>query len=55
MSIWRLADQWEAPPAVGAITLGEGNTPLVRSRCLGLELGLRNLWFKLEGSNPSGS
>lgn len=55
MSIWRLASHWDAPPADGAITMGEGNTPLVRSRRLGPELGLRHLWFKLEGANPSGS
>lgn len=34
---------------------GEGFTPLVRSRRIGPELGLQRLWFKLEGSNPSGS
>lgn len=55
MSIWRLAGQWDAPPEAGAVSMGEGNTPLVRSRRLGAELGLNNLWFKLEGANPSGS
>ena len=37
------------------ITLGEGHTPLVRSRWLGPHLGLRDLRFKLEYVNPSGS
>jgi threonine synthase len=37
------------------IDLGEGNTPLVRSRNIGLELGLPNLYFKLENLNPTGS
>ena len=37
------------------LTLGEGNTPLVRSRQLGKILGLDNLYFKLETGNPSGS
>jgi len=36
------------------ITLGEGDTPLVRSRKLGPELGCE-LYFKLEGCNPTGS
>ena len=36
-------------------TLGEGNTPLVPSIRLGGRYGLRNLWFKLESCNPSGS
>lgn len=37
------------------LSLGEGNTPLVRSRRIGPELGLDNLYFKLEITNPSGS
>ncbi|NDF97054.1 MAG: PLP-dependent lyase/thiolase, partial [Proteobacteria bacterium] len=37
------------------ISLGEGNTPVIRSRWLGPHLGLRNLWFKLEQVNPTGS
>jgi threonine synthase len=37
------------------VTLGEGHTPLVRSRNLGPMLGLDNLYFKLEMMNPSGS
>jgi threonine synthase len=36
-------------------TLGEGNTPLVRSKRIGRELGLPNLYFKLELINPTGS
>jgi len=35
--------------------LGEGDTPLIRSRRLGATLGLENLYFKNEGRNPSGS
>lgn len=35
--------------------LGEGDTPLIRSRRLGPALGLENLYFKNEGRNPSGS
>jgi len=37
------------------ITLGEGATPLVRSRRLAYELGCPGLYFKLEGCNPTGS
>ena len=37
------------------ITLGEGQTPLVKSRSLGAELGCGELYFKLEGCNPTGS
>jgi threonine synthase len=37
------------------ITLGEGNTPLVRAAHLEAECGLDELWFKLESCNPTGS
>ncbi len=37
------------------ITLGEGDTPLVRSVALERECGLDELWFKLESCNPTGS
>ena len=37
------------------ISLGEGNTPLVRSRNLSERLGCPELFFKLEGCNPTGS
>jgi threonine synthase len=41
--------------ATPLITLGEGDTPLVRSRILEKELGCGELHFKLEGCNPTGS
>lgn len=37
------------------ISLGEGQTPLILSRRIGPSIGLRNLYFKLETVNPSGS
>jgi threonine synthase len=42
-------------PATPALTLGEGFTPLVHARRLGAELGLSNLYLKVEGTNPTGS
>ncbi len=42
-------------PATPTITLGEGDTPLVRSRTLEKQLGCRELYFKCEGCNPTGS
>ena len=45
-------------PVTGAtplITLGEGDTPLVKSNRLGGELDCPELYFKLEGCNPTGS
>ena len=37
------------------ISLGEGDTPLVKSARLGRDLGCEELYFKLEGCNPTGS
>jgi len=42
-------------PKTPIITLGEGYTPLVRSRKLEAEVGCGELYFKLEGCNPTGS
>ena len=55
MSIWRWAN-WITPvPEQHQVTLGEGNTPLVRSTSIGPAAGLENLWLKLESGNPAGS
>ncbi len=37
------------------ISLGEGNTPLIRSRKIGPGIGLPHLYFKMESMNPTGS
>lgn len=37
------------------ISLGEGYTPVVTSRRVGKQTGLRNLFFKNESSNPTGT
>jgi len=55
MSIWKWADYIDAVPAEHRITLGEGNTPVVRSKKIGPQAGLNNLHFKLEIGNPAGS
>ena len=41
--------------ATPTVSLGEGSTPLVRSRSIKDSLGCRELYFKLEGCNPTGS
>ena len=42
-------------PTTPIRTLGEGNTPLVRSQRLRKEIGCGELYFKVEGCNPTGS
>ncbi len=41
--------------ATPLLSLGEGDTPLVKSNRLGKDLGCAELYFKLEGCNPTGS
>lgn len=42
-------------PQTPIISMGEGDTPLVKSQNIGPSIGCDNLYFKLEGSNPTGS
>jgi len=39
----------------GPMDMGQGFTPLVRSRSIGPQAGIADLCFKLEGLNPTGS
>ncbi|MBM3299041.1 MAG: pyridoxal-phosphate dependent enzyme [Deltaproteobacteria bacterium] len=43
------------PSTLALPYLGEGNTPLIPSRRVGPSLGLKHLYFKHEGCNPTGS
>jgi threonine synthase len=53
-SMWRYSPI--LPPADDAIiSLGEGWTPLIRTKRLGARLGADNLWVKDEGLNPTAS
>jgi len=53
--LFRYRDFLPVTEATPIITLGEGSTPLVRSLYLEKELGCGELYFKLEGCNPTGS
>ena len=55
MSIWRWAEWLDPLPESARVTLGEGNTPLVRSRRIGPAAGLSSLYFKLDFATPTGS
>jgi threonine synthase len=51
----RYAEHLPLTGSTPRITLGEGGTPLIESRSIGVDLGLRSLHFKFEGLNPTGS
>ena len=53
--IERYREFLEVTDATPSVSLGEGSTPLVRSRSIGDAVGCKNLYFKLEGCNPTGS
>jgi|SRR5581483_5238883 len=53
--IARYRDRLPVGPRTPDIDLREGSTPLVRSRNIANALGLKNLYFKYEGLNPTGS
>jgi threonine synthase len=55
LSVWRYHDFLPIHEATQTVTLGEGGTGLHRSEHLGAELGLKNLYVKNEGENPTGS
>jgi len=48
-------DYLPVTPKTPLFTLGEGETPLVRAPALEKELNVGQLYFKLEGCNPTGS
>nr|WP_295922316.1 pyridoxal-phosphate dependent enzyme [uncultured Dyadobacter sp.] len=54
-TIWKYERYLPPVPEADRISLGEGQTPLVRSRSIGKALGIENLFFKLENLNPTGS
>src|SRR5713226_6567284 len=51
----RYSDLLPLTSATPLIDLGEGSTPLVRSRHIGPSIGIDDLYFKLESCNPTGS
>lgn len=51
----RYADFLPKISGTGPVDLGQGSTPLLRSRSIGPQAGLPNLMFKMEHLNPTGS
>ncbi len=55
LSVWRYRPFMPIHETTKLVTLGEGGTGLHRSERLGNELGIKNLYVKNEGENPTGS
>src|SRR6202049_2805384 len=53
--IARYREHLPVGPSTPEVDLSEGSTPLVPSRNIGRALGLKHLFFKYEGLNPTGS
>ncbi len=54
-TIWRYFEFFPIENLGKVVSLGEGYTPLIKARRLGLEIGLKNLYLKLDCFNPTGS
>lgn len=54
-SLWRYAAALPLLAGETAVTLGEGMTPLIELPPLAKEIGVRRLWVKDEGINPTAS
>jgi len=54
-SMWRYRPVLPPTRETSIISLGEGMTPLIRTRRLGRRIGADQLWLKDEGLNPTGS
>lgn len=52
--VWRFREFLPEYPPEAVVSMGEGNTPIVRGNRSADYAGLRNLWFKHLGWNPTG-
>ncbi len=53
--LWRYAPVLPIVDPAHRVSLGEGGTPLLDCPRLAAELGLRRLWLKFDGPNPTGT
>ena len=53
--LWRYRELLPVLDEANVVTLGEGGTPLLPLHRLGPQLGLRHLYLKEEGINPTGT
>jgi threonine synthase len=55
LGMWKYSELLPVQDSSNVVSLGEGDTPLVRSVSIGADLGLTSLYFKDECGNPTGS
>jgi threonine synthase len=53
--IYHYKDLLPITPHTPIFSMGEGDTPLIRGKRLETEIGCKELYFKFEGCNPTGS
>jgi len=53
--MWRFREFLPLRPFEEPVSLGEGDTPLIRLHHTATRLGIPHLWLKDEGTNPTGS
>ena len=53
--MWRFRPFLPLQPGEAPVSLGEGDSPMIRLRSVSADLGLAELWVKDEGVNPTGS
>lgn len=54
-NLWRYRELIPLPEDATIVSMNEGGTPLIPSRSIFKELGLKEFFVKFEGSNPTGS
>ncbi len=55
LSVWKYRELLPFGPETTIYSRNEGGTPLIACRNLAEHLGLKNLWIKFDGMNPTGS
>jgi len=55
LSVWRYKELIPVGRTSKIFTMNEGGTPLVRCDNIAEEVGMKNLWVKFDGTNPTGS
>ena len=55
LSVWRYRELIPVGDEAKIYSLNEGGTQLIKCRRLAEELGVKKLWVKFDGTNPTGS